>query len=63
MIGQIGRYIFEVEIGGGAEFSETRCVIEDSIDYKTAEYRALLKLRREIKNEVAAFTIKSYKRI
>lgn len=63
MIGQIGRYIFEVEIDGGAAFSETRCVTEDAVDYVTAEYNALLKLRREFKNKVALFIIKSYKRI
>lgn len=63
MNGQIGQYIFEVEIDGGVAFSETRCVTEDAVDYDTAEYNALLKLRREIKNRGALFTIKSYKRI
>lgn len=63
MNGQIGQYIFEVEIDGGAAFSETRYVTYDAVDYDTAEYNALLKLRREFKNKVALFTIKSYKRI
>lgn len=63
MIGQIGQYIFEVEIDIGAELPETRCVTEDAVDYATARYNAIQKLHREFKNKYALFTIKSYKRI